>query len=559
MGADPSNRPHKGLVPRSETDERPMTETEFQVQTDGSTDGSDTAAFQAAIDACSKTGGGTVVVPSGEYEVGALDLRSDVMVRVVSGATVYAAREGAAYRRDDGPDGVFIHADGVENVALVGRGTFDGRGTEFHRMGEPLIQHDGESEAHPLVSNAPHEARQGESYLNPDGPTDQWPVAKPDFRPGPMFRFDDCRNVLVRDLTLRDMPMWTLSLHGVENADVTNVDVLNHKYIPNCDGVSVMNSRNVHLSDCTIRSCDDSIVLGGYRDGGPTDGVTVSNCVLSSNACAIKFGSETEADVRNCLFQNCVVRSSNRGLGIQHRDEGDIENVLFSDIVVETRLLPGPWWGKSEPIYVTSIPRDESTELGAVRNVRFSNVVARGENGALVYGHEGATLSDVRLSEVRFEIRGSDHADAVGGNFDLQPTAVTAPIVAHDVPGVHCEGLSGVELADVTVEWIGDRLPAYFSHGLQCVDVDGVTVDGFTGRGATEGAAAIRLARTRRATVRNCTAAPGTETFLVAEESVDPRLFAANDLTDAETGVAGDVAGFEAVGNRPPATDGDGR
>lgn len=526
-----------------------MAQTEFHVETDG-TDELDTSAFQDALDACAAAGGGTVVVPAGDYVVGGLDLRSDVTLRVCSGATVYAAREESAYRRDDGPDGVFLHADGVENVALVGRGTFDGRGTDFHHMDQPLVQHDGESGAHPLVSNAPHDARQGEDYLDPTGPTDQWPVAKPDFRPGPMFRFDDCRNVLIRDLTLRDMPEWTVSLHGCENADVTNLDVSNHQYIPNCDGVSVMNSQNVHISDCTIRSCDDSIVLGGYADGGPTDGVTVSNCVLSSNACAIKFGSETETDVRNCVFENCVVRTSNRGLGIQHRDEGDIENVLFTDITVETRLLPGPWWGKAEPIYVTSIPRDEDTNLGSVRNVRFSNVVAQSENGALVYGHEEATVENLRLSEISLELSGSEYADAVGGNFDLQPTAVTAPIVEHDIPGVHCEGVSGLELDDVSVEWTSD-LPEYFSHGVQCVDVDGLTVDGFVGRGASGDDAVARLEGVRRATVRNCTASEGAGTFLEVEDLSDPRLLAGNDFTAATTTHVGDVTDFRTAGNAP--------
>ena len=517
-----------------------MSKREFRVETNG-TDEFDTAAFQRAIDACGDAGGGRVVVPAGEYEVGGIELRDDVTVEVLAGATVFAARDETAYRHTDG---VFVHADGVENIALVGRGTFDGHGTAFHHMDQPLVHHDGESERHPLISNAPHEARQGEAYLDPNGLTDQWPVAKPDFRPGPMFRFDDCSNVLLRNMTLRDMPEWTVSLHQSDNVNITNIDILNHQYIPNCDGISVMNSRNVHVSDCTIRSCDDSISLGGYRNGGPTESVTVTNCVLSSNACAIKFGSETEADVRNCVFSNCVIRTSNRGLGIQHRDEGDIENVLFSDIVVETRLLPGPWWGKAEPIYVTSVPRDDDTHLGTVRHVRFSNVVAESENGALIHGHEDATLEDIRFSEVHITISGSEHANAVGGNFDLQPTAVTAPIVEHDIPGIHCEGVSSLKVIDSTVEWADRDLPAYFSHGLQCEGVDGATVAGFTARGAHEDDAAIRLARTRRASIRGCTAAPKTGVFLAIEDLSDPRLLVTNDVTDAQTPIQGDVSGF---------------
>ena len=529
-------------------------------------DGLATEVFQDAIDACADAGG-TVVVPSGEYVVGTLELRSDVTLHLNAGARVRASLDEVAYDGPNGPDGEkpFVWAEGVENVAITGRGVFDGRGTEFHPMDEPLRGHSGESEHHPLISNGPHRARQGDSYLDPSGGTEGWPRAKPDFRPGPMFLFDGCQNVLVRDVTLRDMPGWTISLHDVDEADVRGVDVDNHMLIPNCDGVSIMNSRGVHVSDCTIRSCDDSVTIGTMAEvDAPTEGVTVANCTLSSSACAIKFGSETARDIRDCIFENCVVSGSNRGLGVQHRDGGALENVLFSNIVVDTNLLPGPWWGKGEPIYVTSIPRDEDTEVGPVRNVRFSNVVARSENGALVYAHEDADLRNVEFDRVRIRIEGSPHADEYGGNFDLQPTSVVAPIQERDVAAVHCENATGVELRGVKIEW-GEALPGYFAGGIRAVGVEDLVVDGFDGRGARgarsgrdgrtpAGAgddAAIELRETATVTVRDCRARPGTGTFLSTVGGGDERLFVNNDLADAAVAIEGEHE-FVEGGNVPP-------
>ncbi|MDS0300640.1 glycosyl hydrolase family 28 protein [Halogeometricum sp. S1BR25-6] len=516
----------------------------------------DTDAFQRAINACADGGGGTVAVPAGEYVVGTVRLRSHVSLELAAGATVFAAFEESAY--DDarvGPDGErpFLVADGVENVAVEGRGTFDGRGTEFMLMDTPIRGHSDESDAHPLVSNGAHRARQGDAYLDRSSGTDRWPAAKPDFRPGPMFLFEGCEDVLVRGVTLRDMPAWTLSVHDSEEVDIVGVDVHNHPRIPNCDGVSVMNSRNVHVSDCTIRTCDDAITVGTLAESDrPTEGVTVTNCTLASSACAIKFGSETARDVRNCTFENCVVTDSNRGLGIQHRDGGAVENVLFSNIVVETRLLPGPWWGKGEPIYVTSVPRDESTSVGPVRNVRFSNVVARSENGALVYAHESADVRGVRFDGVEIEVRRGEHADAVGGNFDLQPTSVVPPIQERDIAALHVENASDVDLRDLSVEWEGD-VPDYFENGLRCVGVEGLRVDGFAGRQAhrESDAAAVDLRAVDSVSVRNCRAQEGTGTFLAASDVADARLFAGNDLADATAAVAGD-ADFRTNGNLPP-------
>ena len=53
---------------------------------DGRTDC--TAAFRTAIDQCSKSGGGKVVVPDGTYLTGAIHLKSNVNLEVSEGATI---------------------------------------------------------------------------------------------------------------------------------------------------------------------------------------------------------------------------------------------------------------------------------------------------------------------------------------------------------------------------------------------------------------------------------------------------------------------------------------
>lgn len=98
----------------------------------------DTAAIQRAIDETSAHGGGTVVIPSGVYDVGAITLKSNVNLHLESKDTVLR------FTRDITPANyplVFAHYEGSklynwspliyayqqENIALTGKGTLDGQ------------------------------------------------------------------------------------------------------------------------------------------------------------------------------------------------------------------------------------------------------------------------------------------------------------------------------------------------------------------------------------------------------------------------------------------------
>src|SRR5512138_1753345 len=69
--------------------------TKFGAEGDGSTDC--TKAFRAAIEACSKAGGGKVVVPTGVFLTGAVRLLSNVNLQVSSGAIIKFSRNPKDY------------------------------------------------------------------------------------------------------------------------------------------------------------------------------------------------------------------------------------------------------------------------------------------------------------------------------------------------------------------------------------------------------------------------------------------------------------------------------
>src|SRR5437868_750281 len=69
--------------------------TDYGAKADASYDS--TAAIAAAIAACTKAGGGRVVVPAGQFSTGAIHLKSNVDLHLASGATLKFSSDAKKY------------------------------------------------------------------------------------------------------------------------------------------------------------------------------------------------------------------------------------------------------------------------------------------------------------------------------------------------------------------------------------------------------------------------------------------------------------------------------
>src|SRR5271169_2277103 len=72
-------------------------------------------ALQQAIDACGKSGGGTVYVPPGEYTSGQLRLRSGVRLYLEAGATLFASLD--SHQFDPSPKPALIYGEDLRDIA----------------------------------------------------------------------------------------------------------------------------------------------------------------------------------------------------------------------------------------------------------------------------------------------------------------------------------------------------------------------------------------------------------------------------------------------------------
>ena len=192
---------------------------------------------------------------------------------------------------------------------------------------------------------------------------------------------------------------------------------------------------------------------------------------MASRSCAIKIGSENMDSIYNVLFDNCIITRSNRGVGIQNRDEGTVTDVTFSNIQLDCRLWSDVWWGKAEPIYVTSYPRANGNHkdanwrfpkgqiegrCGEVSRIRFFNITATSENGCFIGGDTPDKVNNIYLNNVILTMR--KVTDYEGGQYDKRPCRGEG-FVKGKVHGVYVEQARDVHVEGLHVDWGRNGFP----------------------------------------------------------------------------------------------------
>lgn len=229
-------------------------------------------AIQAAIDAVYKAGGGEVIIPEGIFRTGTLWLRSNVTLKLLSGAMLVGSdrADDYAYVPEDMQN---LSANFPESTNKVIPDT-----DSYSRWNHAIIKAIG----------AENIAVIGEKYSYIDGVDCYDANGEEGYRGPHGINLKSCRGVTLSGYTLKNSANWAHALFACENVTFSGIKVLGGH-----DGIDIFVCKDVKINNCTLHTGDDCIAgYGSLR-------VTVSDCDFNTACSIFRFGG-TDVLVKNC-------------------------------------------------------------------------------------------------------------------------------------------------------------------------------------------------------------------------------------------------------------------
>lgn len=310
-----------------------------------------TTAINQAIDRCSAEGGGRVIVPRGTYLTGAIHLKSNVNLFVDEGATLRFDTDPASYpivfTRWEGMECMnyspLIYARQQKNIAITGKGTLDGQGSEqnWWAWKGPW----GGSTEHGWNEGMPDQRKARKRLF--DMAEAGVPVEQRVFGDGSLLRPPfiqpyDCENVLIEGVRVRSSPFWNIHPVLCRNITLRGVDV--YGLGPNNDGVDPESVDHMLIEDCSFNTGDDCIAVNsgrnadGRRLATPSQNILIRNCRMQEGHGGVVVGSQISGGARWVFAENCHMDSPNLWYAIRFKNNalrgGLLENFYYRDLDV---------------------------------------------------------------------------------------------------------------------------------------------------------------------------------------------------------------------------------
>ena len=333
----------------------------------------DTAAIQKTIDACSAAGGGTVLVPAGNFPAMPFKLASSINLHLDKGAAILISDDITNYPIAKNRYVDSITASGAHDIEISGEGTIDGKGEAWWTA----------FRTNSAMTHRPY-----------------------------MIKLSDCTRLLVTGVTLQNSPMFHLVPQNCTDVTIQGIHIQSPSDAPNTDGIDP-SGWNFLISDCTINTGDDNIAIKPIAGRTPGDkNFMVMNCAfLHGHGMSIGGGSLN--GVENLTVSNCIFNGTDSGIRIKtgRGNSGLVQNLTYENIMMTN---------VKNPIYINdyyperTAPKDPSTEKAepvtdrtpVIKNITIRDLtVTNCPNAGVIQGVPEMPISDMTFSNVNISAK----------------------------------------------------------------------------------------------------------------------------------------------------------
>ncbi|HEV9038565.1 MAG TPA: glycosyl hydrolase family 28 protein [Puia sp.] len=408
-----------------------------------------TKAINEAIDACSKKGGGVVLVPGGFWLTGPIVLKNNVNLSVRGDALLLFTRDFDQYPLIQsyyaGLPSVrcqsLISGSDLTNVAITGEGVINGSGDAWRPS---LQQKMSVSEWNHLVASGgvlstdpkrpktwyPSEkALLGSEVLTDSGTLRPgvtfpgYPAIK-DFQRPTLLSMYHCRKVLLEGVTFQNSPNWNLHFLLCQDITIDKVHSKNPPFGQNTDALDLESCKKALVENSTVEGGDDGITLKSGRDSSgrarnvPTEDVIIRNCIAYNVGSGVAIGSEMSGGVRNIFISHCSFVGSSLGIKLKTKRGrgGVVEKIYASDInmsdIQQYALVFDMFYGViGAPKIGTQATTNPQLNADPVtdatptfRDIHFRHIYCNGaEQAIFVRGLPEMPVKDVYLEDMVFK------------------------------------------------------------------------------------------------------------------------------------------------------------
>lgn len=442
---------------------------------DGKTN--NTTAIQKAIDEASAKGGGRVVFPAGKFVTGVIELKSNVELHLDKNAFLL----GSAVRADygEGKASALIVANHQHHIGITGHGVIDGQGDDLLKDIYRRLNAGTLADSEWRKPNPWHQMR----------PTE-------DNRPK-LIEFKNCDDIQVKGVAIRHGLCWIENYKNCTNLVIDSIKVESNTYWNN-DGIDIVDSKNVKLTNSFFNVADDGICLKSEDPNGACENVYVANCRVRSSASAIKLGTGSWGGFKKITIEHISVYDTYRSaIAVETVDGALLEDVKIRNI---TAVNTG------NAIVVRLGHRDKKGRMSILRRVYIGNVkvdVPAGKPDAgypmegpvvgtphnvipsSITGIPGGRVEDVTLENITINCAGG--AKKTVANFSID-TLEKVPEKIPDYPefsmfgelpvwGFYIRHADGIKIKNMVLTCKGaDYRPAFIADDVKGLSLNSLSI-----------------------------------------------------------------------------------